>query len=114
MTARLITILIISSLFLPSCAISGDTAVMVKGRLLNSNSEPHTSCTIRGSQGKQRVYSADVEGDFERTIVFRPVSGKPLELEMSCANAIATHKYVIERIPRPFGKVLDVGSVVLE
>jgi len=74
----------------------------------------YSACYVEGKQKDDVVYRSDVSGIFATTVVFGAVSSAPLQLYFSCDGTEDVFMYKLERIPRPFGEVLDLGSVKLK
>ena len=96
------------------CVLVGDTGFKTAGELVKTSGAPYQECKMQAAQGDKVVYNAAIQGIFEETVVFRPVSGKPLDIQLSCSDASEIYNYRLERIPRPFGKVVDFGRVALD
>ncbi len=91
----------------------GDAAVSIKGELLNTNSEPYKDCSLMTVENESSSYQKKIPGKFKTTIIFSPSAFNDLVIEFSCKGTLEVYRHTITSIPKPFGTVLDVGSVIL-
>ncbi len=102
------------ALMLSGCVALGDTAFKAAGELVDTSGEPYQECRIQVVQGDEVVYNEGIPGIFETTVIFAPVPFKPLYIHLSCSGASEDYVYRLERIPTPFGEVMDFGRVILD
>ena len=98
-----------ASALLISC---GETAVRVKGRLIDATGAPRENCIVTVTYRGRTVGEFRVSGKFDETAVFRPSTSDPLTVRGSCYGTRASFEREI-----PAGEKLDaaidLGNLVL-
>ena len=96
------------------CIPMGDAAFKIRGNLINESQSPYDDCMVSTKQGQKTLAQSEIHGAFDTTIVFHPTaSRKPLKLEFICNGTSEIFIFEIDKVPRPFGKYVEVGDVVI-
>jgi hypothetical protein len=101
-------------LSLSGCLPPSDVAFKMAGQLTDEKHNLYDVCYVEGKQKDDVVYQSKISGDYSITVVFGAVSSAPLDLTFSCDGSEETYTYQLNRIPRPFGEVLDIGNIILK
>ena len=112
---KLVNTTIFSIFACVACAPIGDSAFLIRGSLLYEDQVPYKNCIIETMQGQEIVAKNKIYGEFDETIVFHPkIVNEPLRLIFDCVGAAEKFIYEVDRIPRPFGKYIEIGEIEIK
>lgn len=106
-------ILFLATLFVVACLPLGDAAIKVRGQVVDERNKVYDNCLVEIRYEGKLLKTIDTHGSFEKTIVFQPTSGNPIQIRISCIGSDAEYKRDISEMPPDFGEYLDLGQIVL-
>jgi hypothetical protein len=101
-------------LSLCTACVAGDAAVKVRGKIVDQNGGLYENCVAKVSYAGRLLEEVSFAGDFEKTVIFHPVSSDPIIVLLSCSGTTATYEHQVTEMPESFGDYVDLGSIVLK